>query len=250
MESYTSDLPKGTVYISGPMSGYPDFNYPAFREAEKRLIQKGQKRVVSPAQDSLVVGNVPWHECLKLALTQMMDCDGVVLLEGWEKSKGAQLEVHVARSLLIPVYELEEYIHEFLGNLKEKTSKGAKSETDTLKEMLTGDEDGPDSLPRSPRINLETRAVSEDMAGVLANSCEAESLFASAVKYLDQKGIGSTETDRLLLAAEIEGEVLKKTGVHPGKSMKQEILQGIESALRREYGKTVSCAPLQSLKGA
>lgn len=231
------------------MSGYPDFNYPAFREAEKRLIQEGQKGVVSPAQDNLVTGNVPWHVCLKLALTQMMDCDGVVLLEGWEGSKGAQLEVHVARSLFIPVYELEEYINEFLVGSEEESPEGAESEADFLEGVLNRDEDGPDSSQRSPRSTFETRVVAEDLAGFLTDRGSSESLFASAAKYLDQKGIGSTGTDRLLLATEIEGDVLKKTGGQSGETAKRATVRGVESALRREYGKTVSCAPLQSSEG-
>ena len=37
------------VYLSGPMSGLPDYNYPAFQEVADRLTRNGI-RVVSPTQ--------------------------------------------------------------------------------------------------------------------------------------------------------------------------------------------------------
>lgn len=42
--------PRGPVYLSGPMTGLPDFNYPAFHDAAQRLRSIGH-RVESPAEN-------------------------------------------------------------------------------------------------------------------------------------------------------------------------------------------------------
>ena len=91
------------VYISGPMTGYPDFNYPAFNAAETWLTDRGHD-VLNPArhpkQDT-------WAGYLRLDLADVLTADGIALLPGWEASRGAQLEVHVAHSLGIRVLPIE-----------------------------------------------------------------------------------------------------------------------------------------------
>lgn len=102
------------IYIAGPMSGYPEFNYPAFHEAERKLREAGYEPVnpalphqVSDDGDSLAAG-VTYQDCLREALQALLTCDGVALLPGWELSKGAKLEHHVATVLGFDV-RLDEY---------------------------------------------------------------------------------------------------------------------------------------------
>ena len=82
------------VYIAGPMSGYEDYNYPAFHAMARRLRALGFE-VESPAENP---EQECWEDYLKVALRQMLTCDSVVFLKGWEASKGATLEHHVAMS--------------------------------------------------------------------------------------------------------------------------------------------------------
>ncbi len=91
-------------YLSGPMTGYPDFNVPAFNAAATHLRKQGLS-IVNPADLDLVnpVGS-DWFALLRRDLKYLLDCDAVILLEGWEKSAGARLEVAVARNLQMKCY--------------------------------------------------------------------------------------------------------------------------------------------------
>jgi len=99
------------VYISGPMTGYPNFNREAFVKAEMNLIGKG-KEVVSPSlleQDDEGMLWKPlqgrWEHYLKIALSKMLLCNAIVMLPGWEQSKGAKLERYIAEVLGYKIYE-------------------------------------------------------------------------------------------------------------------------------------------------
>lgn len=86
------------IYISGPMTGYPDHNFPAFESAANRLRLIGHD-VVSPHELDPST-NKQWADYLRADLLAMLErCDAVATLHGWEKSRGATLEVHVATAL-------------------------------------------------------------------------------------------------------------------------------------------------------
>ena len=90
---------KVRIYISGPMTGYPEFNYPTFREAEERLQDKFE--VVSPAH---IVKQKHYKDYLREALRLLIMCDAIYMLKKWEQSTGASLEYKVALALEMKVY--------------------------------------------------------------------------------------------------------------------------------------------------
>lgn len=94
------------VYVSGPMTGLPELNFPAFRAAARKLREMGFS-VVNPA-DSTANEGKSWTECLRNDLRNMLTCDALVLLPGWSKSRGANFEVSVAKRLEMPVVKLED----------------------------------------------------------------------------------------------------------------------------------------------
>ena len=95
------------IYISGPMTGYPDYNFPAFASAANRLRAIGFN-VVSPHEFGEGDPSKTWADYLRQDLAAMLDgCNSVATLHGWEKSRGATLEVHVAQALGMQVESVE-----------------------------------------------------------------------------------------------------------------------------------------------
>lgn len=100
-------MPKTRLYLAGPMTGYPDWNYPAFMEVEDRLTKIGFL-VTNPAR--LGDPSQPWRINMRLSIRAMLECDGVALLSGWSTSPGARLEYQVARDLGIAATDWDVWI--------------------------------------------------------------------------------------------------------------------------------------------
>lgn len=110
------------IYISGPMTGMPDHNYPEFNRVAAELRAKGYQ-VINPAENIIEeypVGYVPrdeedrrktWAAYLRKDIqTLAQNCNTIALLEGWRRSEGARLEVINAYLLgmkIVDAYTLE-----------------------------------------------------------------------------------------------------------------------------------------------
>lgn len=101
-------------YLAGPMSGIPKFNFPAFFAAATRLREFGWD-IISPAEmddeadkgaalksvdgsitDHTAMSGKTWGDFLSRDVKIVADqVQGLVLLPGWEKSRGARLETFV-----------------------------------------------------------------------------------------------------------------------------------------------------------
>lgn len=91
------------TYISGPMTGIPDFNFPAFHAVAKKLRDNGVE-VVNPAE--LNPTGTSWGDCMRRDITELMTCHTILMLKGWQKSEGAKLERYIAERLWMGiVYE-------------------------------------------------------------------------------------------------------------------------------------------------
>ena len=101
---------KNVIYISGPMTGLKDFNYPAFYEAELKLKEAGFNYVMNPARTSLPPKEPTWENYMKAAISKLMMCQHVATLEGAYESKGAREEIRLANLVGIRVMPLEHYL--------------------------------------------------------------------------------------------------------------------------------------------
>lgn len=112
------------LYLSGPMTGYPAFNVPAFEAAAKNLRALGhevtspheldEKDAIGEIVRSSKDGNVAeltaqtgqtWGTLLARDVQTLADgnFDAIVVLPGWQQSKGAKLEVIVGLLLRLPI---------------------------------------------------------------------------------------------------------------------------------------------------
>ncbi len=107
------------LYIAGPMTGVLHLNFPLFNKTAAELRAAGHE-VVNPAEinaDPLAA----WTDCMKDDITQLVRCDGVVLLPGWRASRGATLEEHIATALGLKVWELAGFVEDGLNEMREET---------------------------------------------------------------------------------------------------------------------------------
>ena len=86
------------IYVCGPMAGKDEYNFPAFRLVTAEL-RKMAYEVVCPTEINTIEANLLWHEYLKKDIAQMMRCDSIAYLPGWENSKGASFEMLIAMTL-------------------------------------------------------------------------------------------------------------------------------------------------------
>lgn len=108
------------VYIAGPMSGHEDWNFPAFFEAEEQLKEIGHETLNPAANDGASLetaiqnaisardNGATWASYMRRDLHSLVLSDSLCLLPGWQRSKGASLEVQVAQALGIPLYILRD----------------------------------------------------------------------------------------------------------------------------------------------
>tara|TARA_R110001583_G_C5630751_1_gene407011 strand:+ start:1611 stop:1946 length:336 start_codon:yes stop_codon:yes gene_type:complete len=92
------------IYISGMITGLKHDQYrKKFKEAVEFLRSEGNDPV-----DPSELGKPEhhsWDYYMRKAIPQLCECDGIYMLEGWQESKGARLELQIARSLDMNVVE-------------------------------------------------------------------------------------------------------------------------------------------------
>ena len=86
------------VYIAGPMTGYPHDNHPAFHEMEAALSANGYKPI-NPARNFAGQKDLTRSEVMRLDITLLTHCEGIVFLDQWDQSVGATAEHVIAAQL-------------------------------------------------------------------------------------------------------------------------------------------------------
>jgi Domain of unknown function (DUF4406) len=123
---------KKSIYLAGPMSGIPDFNFPAFNAAAAKFEAEGWE-VFNPAnkegetlsEASKVNGDpmqaqkdgFDFRSGYTWDVNKVIEADAIYLLEGWQHSPGARGEYAVALAVQrhYPDYEV---LSEVDGNAK------------------------------------------------------------------------------------------------------------------------------------
>jgi hypothetical protein len=114
------------IYIAGPIFGKPNRNETAFREMAAKVEHQLCATVLVPLDIA------PWEhagECppgrrtdgethneschMRTDLANMLTCDGIALLAGWQNSHGGRAELYVAN-----VAQMSVYLEDRDGNLR------------------------------------------------------------------------------------------------------------------------------------
>lgn len=100
-----------TIYLSGPMKGYPESNYPAFRRVAGILRLAGHS-VYNPSEfkwASADHAQFPLRKAFaEYAQFICIQACSIVLLPGWEKSLGVSAELALARNCGLDLLEFIE----------------------------------------------------------------------------------------------------------------------------------------------
>lgn len=83
------------IYLSGPMTGLPEENYPAFRAAAARLRALGY-HVLNPAETAGGETKIDRSTFMAIDAGYVSAADIIVLMEGWQRSKGSKCELILA----------------------------------------------------------------------------------------------------------------------------------------------------------
>ena len=92
-----------TIYISGKITGTEDYEE-RFRKAEMELMSRGFI-VLNPVRtgkwlERYLAPKIPtWVEYMKQDIKAMMSADCIYMLKGYRESKGARLELFLAKVL-------------------------------------------------------------------------------------------------------------------------------------------------------
>lgn len=96
------------LYLAGPMTGYPELNFPQFHAETSRLRALGFE-IVNPAEIN-ADPTAGWLDCMRADIKQLVDCDGVALLPHWNESRGASIEHNLARDLGLRIFQARHLI--------------------------------------------------------------------------------------------------------------------------------------------
>ena len=89
------------IYITGPMTGIEDLNGPEFDKAEEFIDESSKYTSAgfNPYQAGRMLGwdeKTPLKTIAHTLLLDLVNCDAIYMLRGWEQSKGARAEHAVA----------------------------------------------------------------------------------------------------------------------------------------------------------
>ena len=98
------------LYLSGPMTGLPELNFPAFHAAAAQLRDRGFV-VINPAE---IHQDDPskWLACMwtDIAVMAAERPQGVATLNGWAHSRGGRAEVQLFWNLHLPAWPVQTWL--------------------------------------------------------------------------------------------------------------------------------------------
>lgn len=98
------------IYISGPITGKQRKKTTEKYRAVERMLRELGNEPVSPLDNGLP-RSAPWAEHMARDIELLLGCSTIYMLEGWQGSKGARIELAVAVEHGINVHFQSEYTY-------------------------------------------------------------------------------------------------------------------------------------------
>lgn len=96
------------IYIAGPVTGYEDDNRPAFEAAREQIFAR--YGLVAAIPHDFVPAGLSWPEAMRICIRELTGASALVYLPGSQDSRGAKLEITIARELGLPVCSSEQFL--------------------------------------------------------------------------------------------------------------------------------------------
>jgi len=100
-----------SIYIAGPITGRPwVFASDHFHNNERRIRSAARESKIEIAIHNPVDICLPsygWQTAMRHCIRELTCCHGIAMLQGWQKSKGAAIELKLAQDLHIPAVYIE-----------------------------------------------------------------------------------------------------------------------------------------------
>lgn len=164
------------IYLCGPVSGRGLKEAAEhFSRVENRIRSAANKGNILAVHTSNPTRFCPpvleWHKAMRVCICEMVRCGGIALLKGWQKSKGAALELKLAQDLRIPVVFIETPVDQI-----------------DLTELFT-------AAPETLRY-YNARLTQFHNEGLLESLAEERALAELANRYLDPYGFEYIEVSQ------------------------------------------------------
>lgn len=113
-----ADIKDKRVCLSGPITGIKNYKG-LFMFAEELVVLADAEQVYNPATQ--VPASSSWEQAMNHCLSKITECDTIVMLPGWNVSRGARLERDVALACGMRVVDFSEnkIVYGLYNSLKE-----------------------------------------------------------------------------------------------------------------------------------
>lgn len=99
---------KKKLYISAPVSGRDPEECRKFFDGVAREAAERGWQPINPMDNGLDT-EAPWEQHMRKDIRMMLECDAVILVSGWQFSRGCRLEEIIARETGLEVIEHEKW---------------------------------------------------------------------------------------------------------------------------------------------
>lgn len=106
--NWTPPVAGPTIYLSGPMTGLPNYNAEEFDKYAAKYRAEGFS-VISPAEMDNGDYSKSYEYYIRRDIQALLDQNvtRMYMMPGWHSSRGAQLEKHIAETVGILIYDAE-----------------------------------------------------------------------------------------------------------------------------------------------